>query len=92
MVLAETPPNIVVRLQEEISRAQKHLALTEPIRVAGVEVPSGSGRQFEAHMKNETKRLTEVIRLSGAVLLRMVCREFKLLRGLWRRGRSYRCC
>ena len=58
MVPAETLPNIVARLQEETSRAQKHLALTAPIRVVGVEVPNGSGRQYEAHMKNDTKRLT----------------------------------
>lgn len=45
MVPAETPPNTEVRLQEETSRAQKHLALTETIRGAGVEVASGKWQQ-----------------------------------------------
>jgi tripartite-type tricarboxylate transporter receptor subunit TctC len=63
---AKTPREIIARLQEETSRALKDPAVIETIRVAGGEVVGGTTAQFEAHLKKDTERLTEVIRLSGA--------------------------
>ena len=65
---ARTPPEIVARLQEETSRALKDPALIETIRVAGGEVVGGSSSQFDARMKRDAERLTEVLRLSGAAV------------------------
>lgn len=67
---ARTPPEIVARLQEETSRALKDPALVETIRVAGGEVVGGSSSQFEARMKRDAERLTEVLRLSGAAVVK----------------------
>ncbi|MDB5964704.1 MAG: hypothetical protein JWQ72_1204, partial [Polaromonas sp.] len=60
-----TPPEIVARLQEETARALKDPALIDIIKVAGGEVVGGSSAQFDARIKKDTDRLTEVIRLSG---------------------------
>lgn len=66
LVPSRTPKEIVVRLQEETNRALKDPAIIETIRIAGGEVVGGSTAQFDAHIKRDTERLTEVIRLSGA--------------------------
>ena len=63
---AKTPPEIVARLQEETSKALKDPALIELIKVAGGEVVGGTSAQFDARIKRDTERLTEVIKLSGA--------------------------
>ena len=67
---ARTPPEIVARLHEETSRALKDPALVETIRIAGGEVVGGSASQFEARMKRDAERLTEVLRLSGAAVVK----------------------
>ena len=68
---ARTPPEIVSRLQEETSRALKDPALVETIRVAGGEVVGGSSSsQFDARMKRDAERLTEVLRMSGAAIVK----------------------
>ncbi|MES2511514.1 MAG: tripartite tricarboxylate transporter substrate binding protein [Pseudomonadota bacterium] len=66
LVPARTPREIVARLQEETSRALKDPAVIETIRIAGGDVVGGTTAQFDAHIKRDTERLTEVIRLSGA--------------------------
>ncbi len=63
---AKTPPDIIARLQEETSKALRDPALIETIKVAGGEVVGGTSAQFEARIKKDTERLTEVIKLSGA--------------------------
>lgn len=63
---ARTPPDVVARLQDEISRILKTPDIIETVRVAGGEMVGGSSSQFEARIKKDTERLTEVIRLSGA--------------------------
>ena len=63
---ARTPPDVVARLQDEISRILKTPEMIETVRVAGGEMVGGSSSQFEARIKKDTERLTEVIRLSGA--------------------------
>ncbi len=63
---AKTPPDIIARLQEETSKALRDPALVETIKVAGGEVVGGTSAQFEARIKKDTERLTEVIKLSGA--------------------------
>ncbi len=66
LVPSRTPKEIIVRLQEETNRALKDPAIIETIRIAGGEVVGGTTAQFDAHIKRDTERLTEVIRLSGA--------------------------
>ena len=63
-----TSPDIVARLQEETSRALTAPALVETVRVAGGEVAGGSSSQFDAGMKRDAERLTEVLRPSGAAV------------------------
>ena len=63
---ARTPPEILARLQDEISRVLKDPAVAEIIRIAGGEVVGGSTSQFDARIKKDTARLTQVIRQSGA--------------------------
>ena len=63
---ARTPPDVVARLQDEVSRILKTPEMIETVRAAGGEMVGGSSAQFEARIKKDTERLTEVIRLSGA--------------------------
>lgn len=63
---ARTPPDVVARLQDEVSRILKTPEMMETVRAAGGEMVGGSSAQFEARIKKDTERLTEVIRLSGA--------------------------
>ena len=67
-LLAPTPtqPDVVARLQNEVSRILKTPEMIETIRAAGGEMVGGNSNQFEARIKKDTERLTEVIRLSGA--------------------------
>jgi len=62
---AKTPPEIIARLQEETSKALKDPALIEIIGTAGGDVVGGSSAQFEARIKKDTDRLTEVIKTAG---------------------------
>jgi tripartite-type tricarboxylate transporter receptor subunit TctC len=63
---ANTPRDIVARLQEETNRALQDPAMLEIIRTAGGEVVGGSSSKFDAHIKSDTERLTKVIQQSGA--------------------------
>lgn len=62
---ARTPPEIIARLQEETSKALKDPALIEIIKVAGGDVVGGTAAQFDARIKKDAERLTEVINFSG---------------------------
>lgn len=63
---ARTPPEVLTRLQEEISRALKEPSLMEIIKTAGGDVVGGSTAAFEARIKRDTDRLTQVVKQSGA--------------------------
>ncbi len=63
---ANTPPEIVARLQQETSRALKDPAMIELIKEAGGDVVGGTSSQFDARIKKDTERLTKVMRQSGA--------------------------
>jgi tripartite-type tricarboxylate transporter receptor subunit TctC len=63
---ARTPPDVVARLQDEVSRILKTPEMIETVRAAGGEMVGGTSAQFEARIKKDAERLAEVIRLSGA--------------------------
>lgn len=63
---ARTPPDVVARLQDEVSRILKTPDMIETVRAAGGEMVGGSSAQFEARIKKDADRLADVIRLSGA--------------------------
>ena len=63
---ARTPPDVVARLQDEVSRILKTPEMIETVRAAGGEMVGGSSAQFDARIKKDAERLAEVIRLSGA--------------------------
>lgn len=63
---AKTPPEVVARLQAETSRALRDPSLVDVIKVAGGEVVGGSSSQFDARIKKDTERLSEVLKMSGA--------------------------
>ena len=64
---ARTPPEIIARLQEETNKALKDPNTIEIIKTAGGEVVGGTTHQFDLHMKRDAERLTEVLKLSGAL-------------------------
>lgn len=64
---AKTPPEIIARLQEETVKALKDPALIEIIKVAGGDVVGGTAAQFDARIKKDADRLTEVIKFTGGV-------------------------
>ena len=64
---ARTPPEIIARLQEETNKALKDPNTIEIIKTAGGEVVGGTTHQFDLHIKRDAERLTEVLKLSGAL-------------------------
>ena len=62
---AKTPPEIIARLQEETAKALKDPTLIEIIKVAGGDVVGGTAAQFDARIKKDSERLTEVIKFTG---------------------------
>ena len=63
---SRTPPEVVARLHAETLKALKDPAVIEVIQAAGGSVGGGSSAQFEARIRRDAERLTEVIQLSGA--------------------------
>ena len=63
---SRTPPEVVARLHAETLKALKDPAVIEVIQAAGGRVGGGSSAQFEARIRRDAERLTEVIQLSGA--------------------------
>ena len=63
---SRTPPEVVARLHAETLKALKDPSVIEVIQTAGGSVGGGSSAQFEARIRRDAERLTEVIQLSGA--------------------------
>ena len=62
---ARTPPEIISRLNEEISRLMKDPSFVEIIKTAGGEISGGSAVQLDGKLKKDTERLSELVKLSG---------------------------
>lgn len=66
MVPSKTPPEVVARLNAEIGKILADPSYIDIVKGAGGTVLGGSAAQFEARMRRDTVRLTEVIRITGA--------------------------
>lgn len=62
---AKTPPAIVQLLNREVDKILKEPEFIEKIQAAGADLIGGSSSAFEARMKKDAIRLTEVIRQAG---------------------------
>ena len=62
---AKTPSAVVQLLNREIDKILKDPEMIEKIQTAGAELIGGSSAAFEARMKKDAVRLTEVIRQAG---------------------------
>ena len=62
---AKTPSGIVQLLNREIDKILKDPEMIEKIQAAGADLIGGSSAAFEARMKKDAVRLTEVIRQAG---------------------------
>lgn len=63
---AKTPPEVLARLNTEIGKILKDPSFIEIVKIAGGDVLGGTSAQFEARMRRDAERLSEVIRISGA--------------------------
>jgi tripartite-type tricarboxylate transporter receptor subunit TctC len=63
---AKTPQEVVLRLNGEINKLMREPSFLEVIRSAGGDPLGGTPAQFEARMRRDEARLSEVIRISGA--------------------------
>ena len=63
---AKTPQEVVLRLNAEINKLMREPSFLEVIRGAGGDPLGGTPAQFEARMRRDEARLSEVIRISGA--------------------------
>ncbi len=63
---AGTPPAIIAKLQKESAQALEDPASREKIMGAGAEVVGGTSAEFARKLRDDTTRLTEVLKLSGA--------------------------
>jgi tripartite-type tricarboxylate transporter receptor subunit TctC len=66
MVPSKTPPEVVTRLNLEIGKVLSDPSYIEIVKAAGGTVLGGSAAQFEARMRRDAVRLSEVIRITGA--------------------------
>lgn len=62
---AQTPPEIIARLQNAMNLALKDPAVLEVIKSTGADVVGGSSADFGARMRFDAERLTDVIRRAG---------------------------
>jgi tripartite-type tricarboxylate transporter receptor subunit TctC len=62
---AKTPNAVVQLLNREIDKILKDPEMIEKIQAAGADLIGGSSAAFEARMKKDAVRLTEVIRQAG---------------------------
>ena len=62
---AKTPPAVVQLLNREIDKILKDPEIVEKIQAAGADLIGGSSAAFEAKMKKDASRLTDVIRQAG---------------------------
>ena len=65
MAPAKTPSSVVNLLNKEIDKILKDPDFVEKIHNAGAEVIGGSAASFEARMKKDAARLSELIKLAG---------------------------
>ena len=63
---AKTPADTVTRLNGEIAKILKEQGFIDVVKAAGGDVLGGSSAQFEARMRRDAERLSEVIKISGA--------------------------
>lgn len=63
---AKTPADTVARLNGEIAKILKEQGFIDVVKAAGGDVLGGSSAQFEARMRRDAERLSEVIKISGA--------------------------
>jgi tripartite-type tricarboxylate transporter receptor subunit TctC len=66
LVPSKTPADIVAKLNLEIGKILKEPGFIEIVKAAGADVLGGTSAQFEARMRRDAERLSEVIRISGA--------------------------
>jgi tripartite-type tricarboxylate transporter receptor subunit TctC len=59
---AGTPPDIVARLNAELSKALEQPEVKTSLRAEGAEPVGGSPEQFAAHIRSEKERLGKLIR------------------------------
>jgi tripartite-type tricarboxylate transporter receptor subunit TctC len=63
---AKTPTEIIARLNTEFNKALQDPAVADVIKNAGADLLGGTPGEFDARMKRDMDRLSEVIRISGA--------------------------
>jgi tripartite-type tricarboxylate transporter receptor subunit TctC len=63
---AKTPADTVARLNGEIAKILKEQGFIDVVKAAGGDVLGGTSTQFEARMRRDAERLSEVIKISGA--------------------------
>lgn len=63
---AKTPADTVTRLNGEIAKILKEQGFIDVVKAAGGDVLGGTSAQFEARMRRDAERLSEVIKISGA--------------------------
>ncbi|MDR2153552.1 MAG: tripartite tricarboxylate transporter substrate binding protein [Burkholderiaceae bacterium] len=62
---AGTPPEVVERLSQEITKAVRLPNMVEPLRVAGVDPAPGGPKELAAAMKAESERITKAAQIAG---------------------------
>lgn len=62
---SKTPPSVVQLLNREVDKILKDPEMIEKIQAAGADLIGGSSAAFEARMKKDALRLTELIRQAG---------------------------
>jgi tripartite-type tricarboxylate transporter receptor subunit TctC len=65
VVPAATPAPVIAKLHADFVRALRSPDLRERLAPGGYEVIANTPREFSAHMRAQTKRLADIIRVAG---------------------------
>jgi tripartite-type tricarboxylate transporter receptor subunit TctC len=63
---AKTPPEIIARLNQELSKVLRTPEMRTRMSELGLEIVSSSPEQFAQHLRSETEKYAKIVKESGA--------------------------
>jgi len=68
LAAAKTPPEIIVKLNEELGKVLRAPEMRTRMGELGLEIVAGSPEQFAQHLRSETEKYARIVKASGTKL------------------------